>query len=169
MRSSQRTIGYSALYSQVADSKLRLASAEQERIIPIKDFYLGRNKTALKPDELIVEVLMPKQNYNNYYYKKIGPRKALAIARLSFIGILDIKDGKIQNIATAFGAVSDTIVRHPEIDKMLIGKTIEEAKELKEAYIKAYDEAIKPIRGRVSIKYRKTVCMNLLMDFLERV
>jgi len=159
----------SALIFMVTDSKLRLVSADGERIIPIKDFYLGRNKTALNPDELIVEVLLPKQNYDNYYYKKVGPRKALAIARLSFAGIVDIGDGKIKNIATAFGAVSDIIVRLPEIDKMLIGKTVEEAKGLKEAYIKAYDDAIKPIRGRVSIEYRKTVCMNLLRDFLEMV
>ena len=50
---------------------------------------------------------------------------------------------------------------------MLIGKTIDEAKAVKEKYLAAFDEAIVPIRGRVSAEYRKSVCMNLLKDFLE--
>ena len=157
----------SALVFMAADAKLRLASLNSERIIPIKDFYLGRKKLALNPDELIVEVLMPKHGLDNYYYKKVGARNALAISRLSFAGILDIKDGVIKNCATAYGAVSDVIIRIEEIDKMLVGKTISEAKALKNDFLQAYDEAIVPIRGRVGIEYRKTVCMNLLRDFLE--
>jgi xanthine dehydrogenase iron-sulfur cluster and FAD-binding subunit A len=50
---------------------------------------------------------------------------------------------------------------------MLIGRTIEEATKLKGDYLEAYDNAIIPIRGRVSAEYRKVVCGNLLRDFLE--
>ena len=157
----------SALIFMVTDSTLRLASAKSERVLPIKDFYLGRNKTALAPDELLIEVIMPTQDNDNYYYKKIGARNALAISRLSFAGIMDINNGVIKKCATAFGAVSDVIIRLSEIDNMLVGKTIEEAKALKETYIKAFNKAIVPIRGRVGMEYRKDVCMNLLRDFLE--
>ena len=157
----------SALVFMVTDSKLRLASAVSERIIPIKDFYLGRKKLALAPDELIVEILMPKHGCGAYYYKKIGARNALAISRLSFAGVIDISDGVVNNCATAFGAVSDVIIRLDDIDGMLIGKTVEGAGALKEDYLSAYDKAIVPIRGRVGVEYRKTVCMNLLRDFLE--
>ena len=157
----------SALIFMVTDAKLKLASAGGERILPIKDFYLGRKKLALAPDELIVEILMPKTGFENYYYKKVGARDALAIARVSFAGILDVKDGRIAHCATAFGAVSDTILRFDEIDRMLIGKTPEEAKGVKEAYLRALDQAIVPIRGRVSAQYRKDVCLNLVRDFLE--
>jgi len=157
----------SALIFMVTNSMLRLANADSERILPIKDFYLGKGKTALAPDELIVEVLMPKFGIDNYYYKKIGARNALAISRTSFAGILDVSDGFIKNCATAFGAVVDVIIRRSDIDEMLIGKTIDEAKELKDKYLAAYYEAIQPRRGRVGIEYRKDVCMNLLRDFLE--
>lgn len=91
----------------------------------------------------------------------------MAISRVSFVGILDLKGNKIINCATAFGAVSDVIFRRKDLDEMLIGKTIEEAKEIKEEYIRAYDEGINPIRGRVSAEFRKSVCINLLKDFLE--
>ena len=157
----------SALIFMVTDSKLRIASADNERILPIKDFYLGGGKTSLSPDELIVEILMPKSNFDNYYYKKVGARKALAISRTSFAGILDVENGVIKNCATAFGAVIDVIIRYNDIDKMLLGKTIKEAQDIKDTYLAAYDAAIEPRRGRVSIEYRKDICMNLLRDFLE--
>lgn len=157
----------SALIFFVTDSKLRLMSADAERIIPIKEFYLGRKKLALLPDELIVEVLIPKNGLDNYYYKKVGARNALAISRISFAAILDVNDGIITNCATAYGAVSEVVIRRSDIDKMLIGKTIDEAKSLRADYIKAYEEAIVPTRGRVSEEYRKDVCLNLLRDFLD--
>jgi len=156
----------SALVFFATDSKLRLMGARGERILPIKDFYLGRNKLALEPDELIVSVLMPKAGCDRYYYRKVGAREALAISRISFAGLLDERDGMIRNCAVAFGAISDVIVRRDDIDAMLIGRTIEEARTLRAGYIGAYDAAIEPIRGRVSEKYRKAVCMNLLRDFL---
>ena len=155
----------SALIFFAADAKLRLMSAESERIIPIKEFYLGRKKLALRPDELIVEVIMPDPK--RYYYRKVGAREALAISRVAFAGIFEEADGIIKNCAVAFGAVSDVIIRREDIDTVFIGKTIDEAKKLKAGYISAYDAAIVPIRGRVSEEYRKDVCMNLLRDFLE--
>ena len=157
----------SALIFVVTDSLLCLASADNERILPIREFYFGKGKTALSHDELIVEILMPKEGIDNYYYKKVGARNALAISRTSFAGILDIKDEVIRNYATAFGAVIDVIICNTDIDSMLIGKTIYEAKELKEVYLAKYDEAIQPRRGRVGIEYRKDICMNLLRDFLD--
>lgn len=157
----------SALIFMVTNSMLRLASADGERIVPIRKFYLGRKKLALAPDELIVEILTPRFGIDNYYYKKVGARKALAISRVSFAGILDIRDGIIQNCSAAFGSVGDVIICLEEIDRMLIGKSVDEAKGLKEAYINAYNKAIIPTSGRVGAEYRKDVCMNLLCDFLE--
>ena len=159
----------SALIFFVTDAKLLIMSAGGERTIPIKDFYLGRKKLALRPDELIVEVLMPRNCPNRYYYRKVGAREALTISRISFAGVFDETDGRITALATAFGAVSDVIIRRDDIDAMLIGKTIDEAKKLKGSYLKAYGDAIMPIRGRVSEEYRKDVCMNLLKDFLEKI
>lgn len=157
----------SALIFFVADAMLRLASRSGERTLPIREFYKGRKQLDLRPDELIVEVLLPKARLESYYYHKVGARNALAISRVSFAGLLEVSDNTVQHCATAFGAVSDVILRRSDIDAMLIGKTEEEAKACKADYLKAYEEAIVPIRGRVSEEYRKDVCMNLLRDFLN--
>jgi CO/xanthine dehydrogenase FAD-binding subunit len=157
----------SALVFFVADSKLRLASAAGERVVPIKEFYRGRKKLDLRDDELIAEVLMPKKWLGGYYYQKVAARKALAISRIAFAGLWAAREGRIAHVAIAFGAVSDVAIRRDDIDAMLIGRTLEEAYGIKESFMKAYDEAIVPIQGRVSSSYRKAVCMNLLGDFLS--
>lgn len=159
--------GDSTLIFFATDAKLRLVSKNSERIIPIAEFFLGRKKIALKEDELLVEILLSRTGLANYYYKKVGARDALAISRVAFAAVMDIVDGKIAACKTAFGAVSDCFIRRPDIDEMLEGKTTEEAKAIKEQYLAAYDQAIVPIKGRISAEYRKTVCMNLLRDFLE--
>lgn len=158
----------SALVFFAADASLKLESIRGTRILPIRAFYLGRKQLALQPDELITEVLVPLRYLDRYVYQKVGARKALAISRVSFAGLLTIEDGVIAHAAAAFGAVSDVVIRRPDIDGMLIGKTLMEAKALKSEYLAAYDQAIVPTRGRVSAEYRKTVCLNLLQDFLAQ-
>lgn len=156
----------SALVLYAMDAQLRLVSAAGERTVPIEDFYLGRGKTDLKPDELLAEVLIPKREAA-YYYKKIGARKALAISRVSFVGLFQAEGEIIKTCSVAFGAVSDRVIRDRGSESVLVGRSIAEAKALKRDFLNRYDALIQPIRGRISAEYRKTVCMNLLRDFLE--
>jgi CO/xanthine dehydrogenase FAD-binding subunit len=158
----------SVLIEFVADAKLRLVSLRGERTVDVDKFYLGRKKLDLGNDELIAEILLPKQGLEQYYYEKVGGRNALAISRVSFAGVFAAEDGKITNVAAAFGAVADTVLRFKDIEAMLLGKTLDEAKALKADYLRAYAERMVLTRGRVSAEYRKNVCMNLLGDFLTK-
>lgn len=158
----------SVLIEYVADAKLRLLSVRGERIVDVDRFYLGRKKLDLAEDELIVEVLLPKTGLERYYYQKVGGRNALAISRVAFAGVFAAEDGKITNIAAAFGAVADTVLRFQDLESRMLGKSLEEAKALKDEYLKAYADRMVLTRGRVSAEYRKTVCMNLLDEFLTQ-
>lgn len=157
----------SVLIFFVCGAKVRLASIYGQRIVDIEDFYKGRKALDLRPEELIVEILVPRQGLDNYYYKKVGGRNALAISRVSFAGLITMENGKIERISAAFGAVSDTVLRFHDLETMLSGKTLEEARAIKEELLAAYGERLVLTRGRVSAEYRKAVCMNLLKDFLE--
>jgi xanthine dehydrogenase FAD-binding subunit len=157
----------SALVFYVTDSTLRLASSRGERIIPITEFYQGRNKTALMPDELLVEILMERKGLEHYYFKKVGARNALTISRISFAALFDMDNGVISAFKTAFGAIGDVFFRRQDLDSVMLGKTLDEARAVKKDYLNAYEGAINPSKGRVSSEYRKAVCMNLLRDFLE--
>ena len=158
----------SALVCFALDAKLQLSSVSRTRLVDIDKFYLGRKKLDLADNELITEILIPKADFGKYSYFKVGARNALAISRVSFAGVFALKDERIFNIACAFGAVADTVLRFKDIEKMFIGKIIEEASSLKQDFVSAYSESIVPIRGRVSMEYRKAVCMNLLGEFLSQ-
>jgi CO/xanthine dehydrogenase FAD-binding subunit len=158
----------SVLIEFAADAKLRLQSEKGERIVDVDQFYLGRKKLDLSADELITEILLPREGLEQYYYQKVGGRNALAISRVSFAGIFAEKDGRITRLSAAFGAVADTVLRYKDIEAMMIGRTIEEAKAIKPDYLKAYEERMVLTRGRVSAEYRKTVCLNLLGEFLKK-
>ena len=150
------------------DAKVRLLSVRGERLMDVDRFCLGRKKTDLKEDELIAEILLPKTGLEHYYYEKVGGRQALAISRVSFAGIFAEEDGRIKKLSTAFGAVADTILRFRDLETMLIGKTLEEAKEEKAQFLNAYAEHLNLTEGRVSAEYRRAVCLNLLNAFLEK-
>lgn len=156
----------SVLIEYVTDAKICLSSVHGTRIVEIDSFYLGRKKLDLKEDELITEILIPKAGLDNYYYKKVGGRNALAISRVAFAGIINVENDRITSFSAAFGAVADTVLRFKELEKMLIGKTLGEASKIKDDIINAYSEKMILTQGRVSAEYRKTVCMNLFKDFL---
>jgi len=151
------------------NAELRIQSADRERVIPIRDFYKGRKELDLAEDELIVEILIPRKIPTQYTYHKIGARAALAISRLSFAGLWTVEGGVITACATAFGAIEQIVVRKPEIDQILIGTQLVDISQTAERYLEVYQEALNPIDGRISAAYRKTVCMNLLRDFIERI
>lgn len=151
-----------------ADAKLRLVSQKGERIVDVDRFYLGGRKLALGSDELIAEVLLPKQGLSRYYYEKVGGRNALAISRVSFAGVFDSREGRITNVAAAFGAVAGTVLRYRDIEAMLLGKTVAEAGALKPDFLRAYSDRLVLTQGRVSAEYRRQVCLNLLSAFLAK-
>lgn len=154
------------LIEYVTGARLRLVSLRGERIVEVEKFYLGRKKLDLAKDELIAEILLPKAGIEDYYYKKVGGRNALAISRVSFAGLLSVEEGRIARFAAAFGAVADTVLRFRDLERLLLGKTPAEAAAAKTALLRAYADRLVLTRGRVSAEYRKTVCLNLLEDFL---
>jgi xanthine dehydrogenase FAD-binding subunit len=156
------------LIEYATDAKLVIASIRGTRTIDVASFYQGRKKLDLAPDELITEILLPKKGLDRYFYQKVGGRNALAISRVSFCGIFQEENGKITKVASAFGAVADTVLRYPDLEQMLVGKTIAEAKALKPACLKAYDDRMVLTKGRVSAEYRKEVCQRLLDAFLTK-
>ncbi len=158
--------GDGALVCAVADATLVLQSVSGERRLSMEEFILGRNKTALRPDELLVEIQMPTTHLANYSFCKVGGRKALAISRVSFAGLISIDTNTVRHLALAFGAVEDTVVCPRELAALLIGRSIEEARSLVPHYLEMLDKRIQPIRGRVSAEYRKQVCLNLAGEFL---
>lgn len=150
------------------DGRVRLVSVGGERVLPLGEFCISRGVTAIRDDELIAEILLPKANCElPYYYKKIGGRNALAISRVAVGGVYSVKDGLIEQFTAAFIGGGNVCKRFKEIEATVIGKSVEDVKANVDEVLCAYAESLTFTRGRVSAEYRKTVIMNLLRDYLD--
>lgn len=154
----------------VLDASIRIINIECERTLPIEEVILGPRKTVLEPNEIIKEIIIPKDNFTSTTFTKVGGRKADAISKLSFTGAVTKQNGFIEDVRIAFGAVGPTIVRRKEIENHVIGKTSEEVKEIIPQLLKEYEPFIRPIDDQRSNKiYRKKVSLNLLKEFLNNL
>jgi len=157
------------LYAQGA--RLMLHAAGQPRELPIERFILGPGQTALRPDELLTEIVFPAQEFAVHRHHKVGARAANTLAKLSFLGQADMDAaGRLSDIRLVFGSVAPTVVRAPELEQRLVGLPMPELKHHIDEISAAYDGLIRPIDDQRSTRaYRKQVCLNLLRCFLEEL
>ncbi len=139
-----------------ADAVIVLRSiAQDERHIPICDFYTGYRKTVMRPDELIVAIEVPR-TARRQWFRKVGTRAAQAIAKVTMAAI----GGDAPRIA--FGSVAPTVVRAPRTEAHLAaGGSVDEACGLLQEEIAPIDDF------RSTAEYRRRVAANLLRKFLE--
>ena len=151
----------------VYDASLKLVSSGGERIVDIKDFYLGYKKMNVRKDEILQSVIINKPiRQAKGYFRKVGPRNAMAISKVVLAGT-GIKDkGIIKHIRLSFGSLAPTVVRATKVEEFVIGKKfgfelVKNAKEL------LYHE-ISPIGDiRSTEEYRRAVAGNILEQCLE--
>ena len=150
-------------------ARVRLASVLGVREIPLASFIRGVRIKDLAPDEILTAIILPKQNFTQSYYKKVGARSAVAISKVSFAGFKKIENGVITAVPMAFGSVAATVVRSQKIESALIGKTPAQLGDMSGDIAKMYDPLIVPIDDqRSTAVYRKKACLALLKDFLSR-
>lgn len=90
-----------------------VASLGGERSIDINDFFLGPKKSALRGDEIIISILIPKAK-GGQEYSKIGTRNAMVIAVASF-GIAI--DATARCVGTGIGSAGPTPLRAHAAEK----------------------------------------------------
>jgi len=101
------------------DAALLLGSASGVRQVAIGDFIKGPGMTALRPDELVLEIDIPIIPVSGVYYRKVGPRKANCLSKLSFYAAYDVSDIRVRDVRMAFGAVGPTVLRSREAEEIL--------------------------------------------------
>lgn len=148
----------------VYGASLVLSSSQAQRRVPIGDFILGPGRTALRPGEIVTEVVIPlppSGAASNYY--KVGRRKALAVAVASLAYLVQQdKNGIIEQIKLAWGSVGPTIVTLPAIEEFLRGKRLVPEQLQQAGHLAA--AAVMPINDvRASAGYRRHLAGNLLL------
>ena len=147
-----------------------LESIEAVREVPISDFIVGPGRKSIKSNEIIKEIKIPTRQFTQMKFEKVGGRKADAISKLSFAGVVEISNNIIQDFRVAFGAVGPTVVRKKILENEIIGQTLIEMKQDVKNILKSYEPFITPIDDQRSNKeYRKEVALNILESFILNI
>lgn len=151
----------------VYEAELILVSARGERRVPYIDFHVDYRKTRLAPDELIRAVCLPRR-FSGYYAqaRKVGPRKAQAIAKICLAGLGCVRKGIVEDIRVAVGSVAPVPFRLVQTERIVRGQSIDLA--LNRLASQTAAAEIRPIDDiRSTARYRAAVTANLVAEFLE--
>ena len=105
-----------ALFS--LNAKLRLQSKNGERIVPIQEFYLGPGRVDIKDNEILTNLIIKKEDYENLkgHYIKFSNRKAMDIAMVSVAVTSLIENGNFKDLRIALGVSAPTPIRCTEAE-----------------------------------------------------
>ncbi len=106
-----------------------VAGPQGERELPLEEFWLGPNQTALQPGELLRELRLPAPPANTGgVYVRRTPRKQMDIAVIGVAVLLTLGQGdRIERARIALGAVAPTPVSARKAEAALEGKAASEA------------------------------------------
>jgi CO/xanthine dehydrogenase FAD-binding subunit len=139
------------------DAVVTIAGSDGTHQMPLAELFVGPRKTALRFDELLVDIVIPKHNLGKpAAFLKFGLRKgqALALVNVAAAFHVDEATNSFRDPAIALGAVAPTVIRSPTAEDYLAGRTISEDA-MAEAGRLAVEDA-KPISDfRASAEYRR--------------
>lgn len=151
------------------DARVILSSIDGQRQLPISAFITGPGKSVLKKGEMLSHIVLPKSDCNHFFYHKVGTRAANALTKLSVVGLAKVENNIVTDFRVAFGAVGPTVIRSLELEKKVIGQSLQQIQcpEFLQKMIELYTPLITPIDDqRSTAQYRHQASLNLLKRFL---
>lgn len=151
----------------VYDAELELVSIRGTRRLPYRHFHQGYKQMDLEPDELIASVRLPRGHAGGrHYYRKVGTRRAQAISKVCFAGVIDAVEDVVRDVRIAMGSVAPVPLRCARTEHSLRNSRLDAAG-IARAHVALLEE-ISPIDDlRSTAAYRRRVSLNLLDDFLR--
>ena len=142
------------------DAVVVLESRRGREQVPLDRFYSGYKEMRRHPDQLVVEIRIPRRPYSYQVFEKVGGRRAQAIAK---VGLAVTRSGAGWRVVAA--SVAPTIRRCPAVERLLETGT---AIASPEALLPAVARDVAPIDDiRSSARYRTHVVARLLYHDLR--
>ena len=150
------------------DASVTVANASGQRRTPLAELFVGPRKTSLKPGDLLVDIVIPKENLDKpAAFEKFGLRKGQALALVNVAASFWVDNDKFAAPRIALGAVAPTVIRAPKAEAYLDGRKIS-AEAMAEAGRIAATEA-KPISDfRAGAEYRRDLVAVLVKRALAK-
>jgi aerobic carbon-monoxide dehydrogenase medium subunit len=145
----------------VLGASARVVSERGERLVALEDFFVGPGRTALEPDELVTEILVPEPpaagggSYEKYSLRRMDPAVVGAAAF-----VVPGPEGVVGQVRLVLSAVAPTPFRAKAAEALLTGR-VPTAALIEEAARAAAQEA-RPITDvRASAEFRGNVLPEL--------
>lgn len=151
----------------VYDAELELRSVRGVRRVPYARFHTGYKTMELAPDEIIARIHLPRDRRGwTATYRKVGTRRAQAIAKVCFAAAARLDGDVIQDMRLAFGSVAPTVVRATATEALMRGQRL--TPQSATAALNSLAAEISPIDDiRSTARYRRFVARQLLVDYLR--
>lgn len=150
----------------VFGAKVKLLGKRHERIVSVDEFFKGPGETVLSPEELLVEVQVPRlTGQTGSCFLKMG-RVSADLAKVSVAVAIIREDGICKDCKIALGSVAEKPLRTTEAEAVMIGKKFSET--LVEKASHQVSEEIRPIDDvRSTASYRKEVSKVLVRNAIN--
>ncbi|MFQ5762742.1 MAG: FAD binding domain-containing protein, partial [Candidatus Bathyarchaeia archaeon] len=112
----------------VLGASLKLQSPKGSRTVDAENFFLGPGKTALKGNELLVEIQIPNPPpRSGGAFKKITRHGTSTFAIVNAAALVTVREGKCESSRLSLGAVAPRPLRVRKTEAALKGKPLDEA------------------------------------------
>jgi len=150
------------------DAQLVIKGPEKDRQVPIQDFYLGANLSAVDSNEILLEICIPfceKKSATSFL--KLGRQQtAIDMALVNVATFLTMEGQCCDTVRIALGSVCSVPFRAKKAESILAGKFPD--KETLQRAAEAAAEAAAPIDDiRATAAYRKKMVVVLVRQALE--
>ena len=151
------------------DAEVELVSALGSRRIAYSEFHTGYKQTLMRADELIARVRLRRPCAGaRQFYRKVGTRRAQAISKVCFAGLVELDGGALGEVRIAVGSVAPVPLRCRRTEELLKGRGLDGA--LMKSALEEIAREVAPIDDiRSTARYRRRVAQNLLAEFLSSV
>jgi CO/xanthine dehydrogenase FAD-binding subunit len=150
----------------VYDAETELISARGRRRVPYSEFHTGYKRNVLAADELLYAIHLPRRfDRRVQYLRKVGTRRAMAIAKVALGATALLENGVIQEIRLGAASLAPFPTRLPQTEAALLGQAVR--RDTMQSARRALLAEVKPIDDiRSTAEYRRRVAVNLLDEFL---
>ncbi|WP_062743200.1 xanthine dehydrogenase small subunit [Erwinia persicina] len=148
------------------DASLILQQGDQQRRLPLADFFLSYRKTALREGEFIRAVVIPHSATEEHFRAwKVSKRREDDISAVFAAFTLATDDsGCVSRVRIAFGGMAETPRRAFHCEQQLLGQPLTAA--TVENACRALSEDFQPLSDfRASAAYRLQLAKNLLRRY----
>jgi len=150
-------------------ASVRLVSSRGERVVDLDDFFRDYYETAIRPDEILIEVMVPvpAQPARGAYLKFL-PRTIDDYATVAVAAQADVEDGTVRTLRVGLASAGPTPVHAATVEAALLGKAA--TPEAIRAAAEAVRDDIDPMDDfRGSADYKRDMAVVFTRRALERV